>query len=247
MALIKCPECQENVSTMASVCPHCGFPIKEFVQQQSAKQDDEKLKKLFEENKSLQNVKRGKVFFGSYFQSTENLKEPIQWHVLKIRGHYALLLSEKCLDFMPYNDVRSASWGVSTIRKWLNNGFLKNAFTDVESLLICDISEIQDNLDEYYISDCIEMDDRIFLPSAEDVSEYSIHAVAPTAYAIAKCSEPGKLYTSGEARCWLRSSEDCDSYAQTADYREANYVGENVKAGYIGVRPCLWVKIPDIS
>lgn len=28
MALIKCPECQKDVSTEAKVCPHCGKKIK---------------------------------------------------------------------------------------------------------------------------------------------------------------------------------------------------------------------------
>jgi ribosomal protein L37E len=27
MALIKCPECQENVSPAAQSCPHCGYPL----------------------------------------------------------------------------------------------------------------------------------------------------------------------------------------------------------------------------
>ena len=148
---------------------------------------------------------------------------------------------------MPYNEDLSASWKVSSLRKWLNNDFLKNAFTDTELLLIRDIEEIQDRLDEYYVSDCIEMDDRVFLPSADDIDEYSIHAVAPTAYALTKCTDPGMLYTTDEARCWLRSSEECGEYAQTGDYREANYVGERVDVGYIGVRPCLWIKVPRIS
>ncbi len=28
MALIKCPECEREVSSMAEACPHCGYPIK---------------------------------------------------------------------------------------------------------------------------------------------------------------------------------------------------------------------------
>lgn len=28
MALIKCPECEANISSKAENCPHCGFPIK---------------------------------------------------------------------------------------------------------------------------------------------------------------------------------------------------------------------------
>lgn len=31
MALIKCPECGENVSTVANTCIHCGYPIKNIV------------------------------------------------------------------------------------------------------------------------------------------------------------------------------------------------------------------------
>ncbi len=27
MALIKCPECSEEISDKAEACPYCGFPI----------------------------------------------------------------------------------------------------------------------------------------------------------------------------------------------------------------------------
>lgn len=29
MAMIKCPECNQEISDQASVCPHCGYPIQE--------------------------------------------------------------------------------------------------------------------------------------------------------------------------------------------------------------------------
>ena len=28
MAMINCPECGENISSQASTCPRCGFPVK---------------------------------------------------------------------------------------------------------------------------------------------------------------------------------------------------------------------------
>ena len=31
MALIKCPECDHNVSDKAEACPNCGFPISEYI------------------------------------------------------------------------------------------------------------------------------------------------------------------------------------------------------------------------
>jgi len=33
MALINCPECGKQVSTAAAVCPHCGYPVAERMQQ----------------------------------------------------------------------------------------------------------------------------------------------------------------------------------------------------------------------
>jgi len=32
MALMKCPECGKEVSTAASTCPHCGYPLKKEAQ-----------------------------------------------------------------------------------------------------------------------------------------------------------------------------------------------------------------------
>lgn len=36
MALIDCPECRKPVSTAASVCPNCGYPVAEKLAQPSA-------------------------------------------------------------------------------------------------------------------------------------------------------------------------------------------------------------------
>lgn len=35
MALIKCPECNQDVSSSAVTCPHCAYPVKEYVQQKA--------------------------------------------------------------------------------------------------------------------------------------------------------------------------------------------------------------------
>lgn len=34
MALIKCPECGQNVSTEAAACPHCGYPLNKVKNEQ---------------------------------------------------------------------------------------------------------------------------------------------------------------------------------------------------------------------
>lgn len=37
MALVKCPECGKEVSSLANTCIGCGFPIKEYVEQDTFK------------------------------------------------------------------------------------------------------------------------------------------------------------------------------------------------------------------
>lgn len=34
MALIKCPECKKKISDQCDNCPHCGYPIQDYIQQQ---------------------------------------------------------------------------------------------------------------------------------------------------------------------------------------------------------------------
>lgn len=41
MALIKCPECQNEISDKATICVHCGFPIKEFMENNVEKEDED--------------------------------------------------------------------------------------------------------------------------------------------------------------------------------------------------------------
>lgn len=43
MALIKCPECGNDVSTEAVSCPKCGYPIKVFTQQEDDEQEKESI------------------------------------------------------------------------------------------------------------------------------------------------------------------------------------------------------------
>lgn len=36
MALISCPECEEQISDKALACPHCGYPLRERRRRRSA-------------------------------------------------------------------------------------------------------------------------------------------------------------------------------------------------------------------
>ncbi|MBQ6877797.1 MAG: hypothetical protein IJO22_05290 [Oscillospiraceae bacterium] len=94
----------------------------------NASKESEILKKYDSEKKAgLKNAKIGDtVTFGSYHGSSK-------WKVLDKNGEKLLLISEKCLDAMPYNTERTdITWENSSIRAWLNGEFAQKAFSAKE-------------------------------------------------------------------------------------------------------------------
>ena len=56
MALIKCPECGQDVSTSAYACPHCGYPVAERFTETTIAPEEEEFRKEVE--RLLKHVKR---------------------------------------------------------------------------------------------------------------------------------------------------------------------------------------------
>ena len=84
----------------------------------------------------------GSVSFGHYEQdgNKKNGKEPIEWIILEDKGDTLVLMSKDILDHKTLEDYTDGqtnyTWANSSIRKWLNNDFLKTAFTDTEAASI---------------------------------------------------------------------------------------------------------------
>lgn len=75
------------------------------------------------------------IYFGNYYQSSKEYKEPIKWRVLSVNNNEAFLLSDKIIDVYELgNEYLSGdvTWETSGIRKWLNNDFYNSAFSDIE-------------------------------------------------------------------------------------------------------------------
>lgn len=76
------------------------------------------------------------VYVGTYEQDNLlfNGEEPIEWIVLSVQNGQAILISKYMLDVKAFNDEKysAASWAECTLRTWLNDEFLKDAFTEAE-------------------------------------------------------------------------------------------------------------------
>lgn len=186
----------------------------------------------------------GTVLFGGYPQKTKSA-EPIKWTVLESDGDKVLLLSDSCIDSLPFSkSYGNAAWDKSDIRSWLNGEFLKSAFSDDERNAI--LSTDLDNGDDlkYGTPAGKNTQDKIFLLSGSDVKKYfssdGARAAKPTEYAISHGA-----YTNGRGNCawWLRSpGMTRTSPAYIASSGEIGNRAHEADETIIGVRPALRVK-----
>ena len=56
MGLIKCPECQHDVSDKAAACPKCGYPIAAYTQSAQPQTESNKYVFSLRKNSKLQNL-----------------------------------------------------------------------------------------------------------------------------------------------------------------------------------------------
>ena len=195
------------------------------------------------------NIRRGNlVTFGAYEQDLyrKGGREPIEWIVLDVQGDNLFLVSRYALDCGTYcSRQESVAWETSRLRSWLNDQFLKAAFTDEEQMSIL-VTEVDNSRSQGYIH--YQGDggnntlDRIFLLSYAEAWTYfyqsSDRACKPTKVAVKRGVFESSL--SGNCPWWLRSPGYTTDYVAAVDV-DGNR-GGNVKYGAMGVRPALWVQ-----
>ena len=89
-------------------------------------------------------MKKGDIIkFGNYPQDSNGSISPIEWLVLDVKENESLLISRYGLDCRQYNrEWVGITWEDSNLRTWLNNGFIKTAFSENEIKKIKD-SELE--------------------------------------------------------------------------------------------------------
>ena len=209
--------------------------------------------------KQLQNIKVGSyINFGTYEQDNNNLnrKEDIEWLVLEIKEHKALVISKYALDCKEYNtSYTDITWEASSLREWLNHDFINVAFSAVEKDMIHTETVSADMNPEYSTNPGNVTRDQVFLLSITEVNKYfdsdKARQCEPTPYAIAN----GTHVNSGNDNCWwwLRSpGSDSDCATGVNNSGTVNVSGAMVGEGYgansdgNAVRPAMWIDLSKI-
>lgn len=189
----------------------------------------------------------GYVKFGRYPHNDDVNKEPIEWLVLEVYGNEALLISRYGLDCEQYNyECVSLTWEKCHLRKWLNNDFLKAAFSVGEQRRIKHLKVANDDNRKYGTRGGNSTRDRFFCLSLAEAEWYfkndDERKCKPTVYA----RNQGVTVNDSNGCCmwWLRSP---GSYQDIASYVDADGVlvpfGLTSFSGLAAVRPAVWVNL----
>ena len=122
----------------------------------------------------IENFNGQTVTFGNYPQTDPNQKEPIEWKILTVKDGNALLLSDKSLDCQPFIDSSDdyGTWYHSTLRKWLNEDFMKTAFSKQEQQKMITSTISTPPNPTYGTLGGQDTKDKLFLLSIDEVETY---------------------------------------------------------------------------
>ncbi len=191
--------------------------------------------------------------FGRYRQGVEGKTEPIQWRVLAVKDGKALVISEKLLDYMLYHQTyEDVTWETCTLRQWMNDDFLNEAFSSSEKEKI--VIVINDNPDNpYYGSEGGNAtEDRIFALSTYEAEELFSSDADRVAFTTDYAHKKGYDDENRGSYWWLRSpgmDSSCAALVFNGDVPTLGHsgqvlmVGNSVLFNEVAVRPAFWLSL----
>ena len=213
------------------------------------------------------------VTFGKYMQSSDEL-EPIEWLILDKKDDELLVITKHVIEYMQFCKYcdRSPFWDKSDIRQWLNDDFIKIAFSEEEQSQL--VEKLVDNTEYAFPKRERGEDtlDKVFLLSVFEAQQYfgddRMRLSCPTEHnyklvkqkfedcmkRLSRPTEHVKKKGMPKPAPW-EHSDWCDWICRTiADFRGCiSYVSDGggihlqTWGNYLdknhGIRPAMWIKI----
>lgn len=185
--------------------------------------------------------------FGNYKQGKNGEVQPIEWRVLDVQDSKALIISEKLLDYMQYNETEiNVTWETCTLRKWMNNDLINEIFTYDEQQKIVTVTNINPDNSQYGTNGGNNTQDKLFLLNSDEAENYFLSNKDRIAYT----NDYGCIYGQEDhSYIWWLRSPGLDS--QRTAYVEhtgeiggyINLEGLNIDYDKVGIRPALWINL----
>lgn len=198
------------------------------------------------------------VTFGIYEQNNNysDGNESIEWVVIDKQENKIMVVSKYIIAMQPFNTMNEGhiSWEKCTLRKWLNNDFLNEAFSDAEKKLISDTTVSNTEYLAFgfsYSATDHSTTDKIFLLSENErdmLSSVDALKGIGTDSVIALFGDVANRDSSDlKFQWWLRTTwedaVDCRaSVVYGASYDEHVHDTYNVEES-AGVRPAMWISL----
>lgn len=195
------------------------------------------------------------VTFGTYEQNNNysDGNENIEWVVIDKQEDKIMVVSKYIIAEQPFNTTNEGhiSWENCTLRKWLNNDFLNEAFSGAEKNLITDTTVF--STEYLVVGATYSTTDKIFLLSENERNMLSsvdalkgiVTESVIALFSDAANSDVANINPSNfEPLWWLRTTwedadDPCASVVYGVDYDGWTYaVEENA-----GVRPAMWISL----
>lgn len=189
----------------------------------------------------------GLTIFGRYEQdnNADNGPENILWVVLELDDEKMVLLSREGLAARPYNaEGGDTTWETCSLRKWLNEDFLNEAFSEAEQAMLANVSLPADANPEYPTPAGNDTEDRVYLPSLREVDAWNSNGNLFFCYASYYARANGARFgRNGACNWWLRSpGKDAASAAVVSDFGTAFAFGHSANMSDALVRPMITVR-----
>ena len=190
------------------------------------------------------------ILFGAYEQDNKkaNGKEDIEWLVLAREGDKVLVISRYALDCQQYNSSYSnVTWETCTLRKWLNETFISDAFNSYEQAMIQSTTVTADKNPSYSTSPGNNTTDKVFLLSVTEVNKYFNSNLTKECKGTEFCYAQGASKTANKCWWWLRSpGYDFCSAVRILSNGSVNIYGNGVNRDDGAVRPAMWIDLGTI-
>ena len=183
------------------------------------------------------------VIFGSYEQDNiVNGPESIEWLVLAKENDRLLLISKYALDSRPYNTEREGvTWENCTLRSWLNDDFLKEAFSNEQQTKIL-TTEVSADKNPFFDTDPgNDTKDKVFLLSVAEATEYFDSDEARACLLTPFAGE--SVHYVSYCSVWLRSPGEDPEYAALANGSGDIPAISGAVNDERGVRPAMWISL----
>ena len=204
----------------------------------------------------LLNIRKGMtVAFGRYPQDIQNesglfVPEPLLWRVLEVdeKERQALLITERLIDCKEYHERwEDITWENCTLRQWMNDDFIRQAFTTEELSLIVRVwNENPDKLWKTRIVDGGNVTmDRIFALRMDEVNRKDYFSNRGSRITnMTRYAKHKTMYETNMGLWWLRSpGNNGRSAALVLGNGEVREGGDYIDSSSVCVRPALWLNL----